>query len=177
MARSKFRPIPEFTAAQAASFWSRVTILGDNECWPWTGRLMVGQTRGAFSGPDGGVYPAPRIAWALYHGKDPEGLSVLHHCDNPNCCNPVKCLWAGSRGDNNRDRTKKGRTAQGESHYLHKNPELRNGELNPSSKLSTKDVLDIREAFYLLQVQLAEKYSVGVPYIKDIARLKTWKHV
>ena len=47
-----------------------------------------------------------RIAWESVNGAIPEGLSVLHRCDNPRCFN-VAHLFVGTNGDNNRDMAQK----------------------------------------------------------------------
>lgn len=48
------------------------------------------------------------LAYELHYGELPDGLSVLHHCDNPPCINP-KHLYAGTYQDNARDRERRGR--------------------------------------------------------------------
>jgi HNH endonuclease len=61
-----------------------------------------------------GVYRpgyAHRIAWEHHFGPLPEGLCVLHHCDNPPCV-LIDHLFIGTKGDNNRDMTAKGRNGQ-----------------------------------------------------------------
>lgn len=53
-----------------------------------------------------------RVAWAAANGSIPEGLYVLHKCDNPPCCNPEH-LWVGTQADNLRDMREKGRGTAG----------------------------------------------------------------
>ena len=49
-----------------------------------------------------------RVAFELAYGPVPEGLKVLHHCDNPPCCNPEH-LFAGTTKNNTDDMRAKGR--------------------------------------------------------------------
>jgi hypothetical protein len=51
---------------------------------------------------------AHRVAYALFVGPIPEGMSILHSCDNPPCVNPEH-LGPGTRGQNNKDRDLRGR--------------------------------------------------------------------
>lgn len=53
----------------------------DGDCWIWT----AGTTNGGYGmlAVDGGQVRTHRFAWELENGKIPEGLQVLHHCDNP----------------------------------------------------------------------------------------------
>jgi hypothetical protein len=43
-----------------------------------------------------------RIAWTLANGEIPEGMHVMHTCDNKKCYNPEH-LMLGTRSDNMRD--------------------------------------------------------------------------
>jgi hypothetical protein len=97
------------------SFWKRVDkSKGKNGCWPWMkycdregyGRVSVPIAIARYERGDN--YLTHRYAWELTHGKIPKGKHVLHHCDNPPCCNPAH-LWLGTHQDNMDDRQKKGR--------------------------------------------------------------------
>ena len=65
---------------------------------------------------DGGAYRHHRKAWAEANGPIPEGLQVLHHCDNPRCYN-VEHLFLGTQADNLRDMVAKGRSAEQQKQF------------------------------------------------------------
>lgn len=83
-------------------------IISDRGCWVWKvskNTAGYGQIRSC-----GGSWLAHRLAWSLYRGPIPAGLSVLHRCDNPPCCNPEH-LFLGTAADNRLDAIAKGRQA------------------------------------------------------------------
>lgn len=87
-------------------FWRHVER-GDG-CWLWTGnhnQKGYGQLR---LGRTGGAISTHRFSWALHNGPIPNGLFVLHHCDNPSCVNPAH-LYVGTQRDNVRDAINRGR--------------------------------------------------------------------
>ena len=99
-------------------WWSKINIDGpkmdhmNDNCWEWTERLH-GKGYGRFTYGDGErrySISSHRISWFLVHGDIPEGLHVLHYCDNRICARP-KHLFLGTNGDNRRDSIAKGRAA------------------------------------------------------------------
>lgn len=65
---------------------------------------------------DGKLIKVHRFAWTLANGPIPDGMNVLHHCDNPPCCEtapseayPEGHLFLGTLADNNADMRAKGR--------------------------------------------------------------------
>lgn len=57
---------------------------------------------------DGKTWRAHRLAWHLMYGEIPQGLHLLHHCDNPPCLEATH-LYLGTQADNMRDRQMRGR--------------------------------------------------------------------
>lgn len=51
---------------------------------------------------------AHRVAWERENGPVPEGMCVLHHCDNRACVN-VEHLFLGTKQDNTQDMLQKDR--------------------------------------------------------------------
>ena len=81
------KPIPSFTPKQIASFWSKVDMVDDDACWPWTAKIMPrGYGRVSFCDT---YYLAHRVAYALVKGQIGEGLTLDHLCRNHACCNPA----------------------------------------------------------------------------------------
>lgn len=97
--------IPE--ATRESRFWAKVdTAGGIDACWPWSGnRIAKGYGIFTHRGRNAGAH---RTAYQYAVGQIPDGLWVLHRCDNPPCCNPAH-LWLGTATDNNRDMIAKGR--------------------------------------------------------------------
>jgi HNH endonuclease len=92
------------TSRNRLSLWGRVREVG--ECRVFTGHLSEqGYGRIGFRGR---VDYAHRVAWTFTRGEIPEGMCVLHSCDNPACINPDH-LWLGTQGDNMHDKAAKGR--------------------------------------------------------------------
>lgn len=115
---------------RAATFWASVKTDDDPAlCWPWLGHcssLGYGQTT------LGNRHTlAHRLAYQLTHGSIPDGLAILHRCDNPPCCNPSH-LYAGTLQRNALDREERGRSRP------------RRGHLNTFAKLTPAQVREIR---------------------------------
>ena len=85
----------------------------ESDCWIWNKAINPSgygvKSRGRRE--EGNEY-AHRLVWILFNGSIPEGVHILHTCDNPPCVNP-KHLFSGTQGDNNRDCMRKGRTKFG----------------------------------------------------------------
>lgn len=124
---------------------------------------------------------AHRVAWELVHGPIPDGLSVLHKCDNPPCVS-VKHLLLGTNSDNRADSVGKGRHAHGDSHGSRTHPECLNpprGEKHYGAKLNESNVRFIFQlrAHGWSHRRLVNEFGVNQSTISLILARKTWAHV
>lgn len=99
--------MPRKSRPLAERFWEKVAVAEPHECWPWTGARsgpgLYGKVR-----VDRQTVKAHRVAYELAVGPIPEGLWVLHACDNPPCCNPAH-LSLGTHLENQRQKAERGR--------------------------------------------------------------------
>jgi len=132
-------------------------------CWEWIGR----KNRFGY-GLIGNRYKdvkAHRISYKIYIGKIPEGMLVIHSCDNPSCVNPEH-LRLGTQKENIRDMVKKKRHSFGEK--------------NGQAKLTNAEVRKIRFLFrtnnyYGYQRILAKRFSISPTTICEIVHNKKHK--
>lgn len=154
---------PEYTPEFLERFYSRVNKTNNpDECWEWT-RGKTGDGYGLISLRRKHIL-THRMAWELSSGAIPNGLHVLHSCDNPSCCNP-KHLFLGTNTDNIHDRNAKGRANRAK------------GEKSGSHKLTEYQVLEIRNRYAaggIYQYELAKEYGVKQPAISLIISGINW---
>ena len=103
-------------------------------CWAWQG-CKHPQGYGLIRNMPQYLAPrlAHRVSWELHFGPIPDGMLVLHHCDNPACTNPQH-LFLGSHQDNSDDMVAKGRQAHAGGR-VKGDPRLQ-GSNHPRSKLT-----------------------------------------
>jgi HNH endonuclease len=157
-----------------ARFWSNVDVGGRDACWEWQRSRGTSAGHGRIRFSPGYETSAQRVAWALAHGRPP-AEHVLHHCDNPPCCNPAH-LYEGTQVDNSRDAVERGRTTRGR---VRPESELHRGEGHPMVKLTEDDVREIRRlaAEGVPRAALARRHAISGANIGLIVSGKTWRHV
>ncbi len=186
----------------AERFWPMVDPYGPTQphtpelgrCWEWIGcrdKNGYGKTRDA----DKSHIRTHRVSWILHNGPIPEGLWVLHRCDNPPCVRPDH-LWLGTAKDNSEDMFKKGRAIirpirqppvraaqhyyRGDDHFSRSRPELlARGERNGSVRLTEAQVINIRARIAAGERRqpIADEHGIAITTISALVRRETWAHV
>jgi hypothetical protein len=143
-------------------FWSKVDKSGPDDCWEWRGTRNP-RGYGVFQRGRGiGTTLSHRQAWLFSLGEITD--CILHHCDNPSCCNPAH-LFDGNRDTNNKDMAAKGRSAR--------------GTRRPGVRLSESQVIEIRathpkDVSWSNCKAAAKKYGVDIGTVAAVAHRKSW---
>lgn len=139
-----------------------------DSCWLWKGRL-VGKGYGqiGLGGKGAKQVLVHRLSYEIHKGPIPEGMVVMHSCDNPRCVNP-KHLEAGTQSQNIKDAFARMRKFQ---------PiKKAKGEDCGAAKLTNEIVLGIRSSALSLK-ELATLHNVSKSAIERIRYRKTWRHI
>lgn len=138
-------------------------------CWNWkkrcnrTGYGVVGI--GSRINGSRKTVLAHRLSYQTFIGEIPNGMCVLHRCDNPACIKPSH-LFLGTIADNVADMMTKGRH------------NTKRGEDIGTAKLTVSKVVRIKKLFGRLNDgQIARKFDVSNSIIWNIRKGISWRHI
>jgi hypothetical protein len=141
-------------------------LIKSDGCWKWSGKKNNGYGVLSKGSRKDGYFLAHRFSWELYNKqKIPEGMFVMHKCDNPECCNPDH-LMIGTPKENTQDMIAKGR----------KRVVAPLGTENGKSVLNEEKVRFIRSSD-LPHAKLAKLLEVSPSCVRGVRIGRTWAHI
>lgn len=149
------------------NFWRKVDIRSDNECWNWIAGVISlnGDGYGSYSLKHDRTIQAHRMAYILSKGPIPDGLWVLHTCNNGLCCNPNH-LKIGTPTENSQYMVKCGRNG---------NKKLTEDQIREIHKLA-KDMKKVSGRRKRHET-IAKMFGISRTYISNIVTGKTWRYI
>lgn len=135
--------------------WARTDVRGPDDCWEWQGaRITAGYGQIVVFGKRIGTH---RVAWESQNGPVPDGLIILHSCDNPPCCNPAH-LRPGTVRENAAEASERGR--------------LHRAERNGYGKLTVAQVAEIRARYASGEKShvVAGDFGISPGYVRGLGR-------
>lgn len=132
-------------------------VIKSEGCWDWSGTKNKQGYGGMLHRHK--VLKAHRVSYMIHKGMIPDGLFILHRCDNTSCSNPEH-LFLGNQSENMIDMVSKNRN------------HVRN-------KINSDQVLEIRKMLSLdiPMTKIAKKYNVSDVCIFYIKHNKSWKDI
>lgn len=131
------------------------------DCWIWVAAV----NSAGYGRFENGL--AHRRSYEMHCGCIPPGALVLHKCHVKRCVNPAH-LYIGDHQQNMWDAINVGAWKCGP----------RDGENNGRSKLTAKDVVEIRRMFpAMTRAAIAEQFDVSPTTIGKIVRRESWTSV
>lgn len=134
-------------------FEAGVLMIPFSDCHYWDANISSAGYGRMYA--NGKMTSAHRLSYMLYKGEIPNGMHVLHSCDEPTCVNPSH-LRLGTHADNMRDRS-----------------------LREKCLTSLDQVKKIREELNsgIRQCVVAKKYGLSLKYIYRIKKNQIRMHV
>jgi hypothetical protein len=146
-------------------FWSKVETGDEDECWECVAMALDSDGYGQFW-CNNKNNSSHRVSFQLKHNRlINEGMSIMHSCNNRSCVNPFH-LSEGTNTEN--------------SKYMVETGQSLKGEKNKSSKLTEKQVLEIRHKHANTDKgcrKLGKEYGVDHTTIMRIINRKMWQHI
>jgi hypothetical protein len=147
-------------------FWNFVEKKSESECWNWLGSLRAGYGRISLGSKKDGVVSSHRFSWELHNKKSiPDGMVVMHSCDNPKCVNPNH-LNIGSHKDNTQDMIAKGR----------KVVVAPLGNENGKAIINAEIVKAIRQS-NLSHAELGRQFNISSNCVRGVRTGRTGSHI
>ena len=136
-------------------------------CWAWTGnKSRLGYGRISIGPKSLGYVQAHRLSWEMHNKqKIPDGLVVMHMCDNPECTKPEH-LRVGTFKENTHDMISKGR----------RRTVAPTGEDNGKAILTEEQAREIKQSAESM-ASLARKFGVSPNCVRGVKIGRTWKHL
>lgn len=141
-------------------------------CLNWNKGKIGGYGRIKFLGIDFFVH---RVSYSINVSKIPDGMFVLHKCDNRSCINPSH-LFIGSKRDNIMDAINKGR-APLRSYKGHK---LNHGTACKRAKVNEIKVKEIRKLWAAgrsTQGEISKLFGISRATVSSIVTRRSWFYV
>ena len=166
-------------------------------CWNWTAcKDKHGYGHISLGGKHGGHALAHRVSYEIHVGQIPDGIGMLHSCDNPACVKPDH-LILGTHTENMRDCVSRGRknpafgdrhgskthpesTLRGDQNPMRKHPELvLRGSANGAAKITEPMAREVKRllACGATQREVSRETGVGYHTVHKISKGEQWKHV
>lgn len=159
-------PGPKAHGTLADRFWRKVEKGKKFECWEWLGwQTPAGYGSIQRGGKNSPTLLAHRVCYEIHNGKIPDGLFVMHSCDNPSCVNPSH-LSLGTPKDNTGDMINKGR------HNFVAPLGTENGK-----SILTPDLVRYIRKSPKNNAELGREIGVSINAVRAVRIGRTWSHV
>ena len=147
-------------------FWGNVAVRGIDDCWLWTKSSIGHPPHGHLNLNIDGQrisMACGQAAWLFHAGFIPDGMEVLHDCNNAMCCNPSH-LYPGTHLRNMQDAVEAGSMK---------------GERNGHARFNAEQVAQIRSLFDggMRLCEVARAAGMTLKNTWSIAHRKTWRHL
>jgi hypothetical protein len=160
---------------------NRCKINGESGCWEWQksgDKRGYGLIKHKYFGGDW-MY-VHRAMWYAHGNTIPEGMILLHACDNPKCCNPAH-LSLGTHKENTADMLSKGRQSSKLSNEDVKAIKVALNAYPPPVNITVPPGTSFNDMMKISSTKLikllADQYDVSPQTIKLIQQGKTWTHI